>query len=198
MATLRGYVLRQIASWAILFRRNGLAFACYERALRADANDVATLAQRAYLYAQSAVADDRLRAMAGFERVVALKPDDADSWFNLGFLRQQQGEHAAAIDAFERAVAIREGLDRAWYGLALSRVAVGDDMAAIEALGKNIALQPMSPHGFMELARAQHRLQQIEACEKTMRRLKEFDPRSAARLEDETGIRIGIERWWRN
>ncbi len=197
MASLRGYVLRQIASWAILFRRNGLAFACYERALRNDGNDTATLAQRAYLHAQSPAADDRLRAIAGFERVVALKPGDADTWFNLGFLRQQQGDHAVAIDAFERALALRQGLDRAWYGLALSRIASGDDAAAIEALRKNIALQPMSPHGFMALARAQYRLQQIEACEKTMRRLGAFDPRNAALLEDETGIRIGVERWWR-
>lgn len=198
IAAVRAHLLRQVASWAILFRRTGFALACYERALRDDPNDTATLAQRAYLFAQSVSAADRQRAVAEFERLVALKPADADSWFNLGFLYQQQGGHVEAIRAFERAVALRDGLDRAWYGLALSRIATGDDAGAIEALKKNVALQPMSPFGFMELARAQFRSQQPEACEKTMRRLKAFDPRNAAVLEDETGIRIGIERWWRN
>lgn len=198
MAALRAHLLRQVASWAILFRRNSFALACYDRVLRDDPNELATLAQRAYLYAQSPSPADQQRAIAEFERVVVLKPDDADSWFNLGFLSQQHGNFARAIAAFERAVALRDGLDRAWYGLAIARVATGDDVAAIEALKKNIALQPMSPYGFMELARTQFRLQQMDACEKTMRRLKAFDPRNAAVLEDETGIHIGVERWWRN
>lgn len=198
MGTLRAHVLRQVASWAILFRCNNFALACYERVLRDDPCDYTTLAHQAYLYAQSPDPVDQQRAIREFERIVALKSDDADSWFNLGFLLQQQREHSRALGAFERALAIRDGLDRAWYGLALSKIATGDDAGAIDALKKNIALQPMSPFGFMELARAQFRLQQSEACEKTMRRLKAFDPRNAAVLEDETGIRIGIERWWRN
>lgn len=198
ITAVRAHLLRQAASWAILFRRPGFAFACYERALRDDPDDTITLAQRAYLYAQSTSATDRQRAIAEFARVVALKPADADSWFNFGFLLQQQSEHTQAIVAFERAVALRDSLDRAWFGLALSRIALGDDVGAIGALKKNIALQPMSPFGFMELARAQFRLQQTEACEKTMRRLKTFDPCNAAVLEDETGLRIGIERWWRH
>lgn len=197
IARARALLLRQVASWAILFRRTGVAFACYERVLSDDPDDVATLAQQAYLYAQSTSVGDQQRAVAGVERIVALTPNDADSWFNLGFLYQQQGDHTQAIRAFERAVALRDGLDRAWYGLALSRIAIGDDVAAVDALKKNIALQPMSPFGLMALARTQFRLQQPDACEKTMRRLKTFDPRNAAVLEDETGIHIGIERWWR-
>ena len=90
IAAVRAHLLRQVASWAILFRRTGFAPACYERALRDDPNDTATLAQRAYLFAQSVSAADRQRAVAEFERLVALKPADADSWFNLGFLHQQQ------------------------------------------------------------------------------------------------------------
>jgi len=122
----------------------------------------------------------------------------ANSWFNLGYLRQDGGDHRAAIDAFDHAVSLNEIHDRAWYGKALSLIALDQPREAIAPLKKNIALQPMSPFGHMELARVFFKLGELERCEKRMLRLKAFDPKSAAVLEDETGIRVGVDRWWMN
>jgi hypothetical protein len=48
----------------------------------------------------------------------------------------------------------------------------------------------------MELARVHFKLGDMDRCEKRMRKLRAFDPKNAALLEDETGIKIGIIRWW--
>jgi tetratricopeptide (TPR) repeat protein len=195
MSAISTWFHTQTATWALVFKMRDIALEQYEKILAKHPEHVLTRSRVAFLHAE---AGDHKRAIEAFERVVAMKPDDADSWFNLGFLRQEAAQHADAIDAFERAIKVNERHDRAWYGKALSLVALKRDDDAIAPLRKNIELQPMSPYGHMALARCYFRLGDLERCEKQMRKLKDFDPKNAAALEDETGIRIGIERWWKN
>ena len=190
---LRAWYLTQIATLALLFKQRDVALAYYKKILAEQPEHALTLSRVAFLHNE---AGDRARAIADFERVVAINPKDANSWFNLGYLRQEARDHAAAIDAFEHSVLLNEAHDRAWYGKALSLIALGQQTDAIAPLKKNVTLQPMSPFGHMELARVYFKLGDLERCEKRMHRLKAFDPKSAAVLEDETGIRVGIDRWW--
>jgi tetratricopeptide (TPR) repeat protein len=185
----------QIATWALVFKQRDIAIERYQKILAIDPNHVLTRARVAFLYAE---AGDHARAIAEFERVVKIKPDDSDSWFNLGYVLQEAKRHDEAIKAFDRAIAVNEKQDRAWYGKAMSLVAIKRDDEALTSLQKNVQLQPMSPFGHMELARCYFRLGDNDRCEKQMRKLKAFDPKNAAVLEDETGIKIGIERWWKN
>ena len=193
MQALRTWYLTQIATFALLFKQRDVALGYYNKILADQPENTLTMSRVAFLHHE---AGDRGRAIADFERVVAVNPKDANSWFNLGFLRQEALDHAAAIDAFEQAVALNDAHDRAWYGKALSLIALGQSAEAIAPLKKNVTLQPMSPYGHMELARVYFKLGDLERCEKRMHRLKAFDPKNAAVLEDETGIRIGIDRWW--
>lgn len=193
LQALRAWYLTQIATIALLFKRRGVALVYYNKILADRPNDSLTLSRVAFLHHE---AGDRARAIAEFEHVVAINPKDANSWFNLGYLRQEALDHAAAINAFDHAVTLSEAHDRAWYGKALSLIALGQHADAIAPLKKNVTLQPMSPFGHLELARVYFKLGDLERCEKRMHRLKAFDPKNAAVLEDETGIRIGIDRWW--
>ena len=193
MQALYAWYLTQIATIALLFKQRGVALAYYNKILADQPENTLTLSRVAFLHHE---AGDRARAIADFERVVAINPKDANSWFNLGYLRQEAQDHATAIDAFDHAVALSEGHDRAWYGKALSLIALGQHTDAIAPLKTNVTLQPMSPFGHMELARVYFKLGDLPRCEKRMHRLKAFDPKNAAVLEDETGIRIGIDRWW--
>ncbi len=193
MQFIRAWYFTQVATLALLFKRRGVALAYYRKILVLQPDHTLTLSRVAFLHHE---AGDRAHAVADFERVVAVNPKDANSWFNLGFLRQEAQDHAAAIDAFDHAVAINGNHDRAWYGKALSLIALSQHAEAIAPLKKNVALQPMSPFGQMALARIYFRLGDVERCEKRMRRLQSFDPKNAALLEDETGIRIGVDRWW--
>ena len=193
MQFIRAWSLTQMASLALLFKQRDAALAYFERILALQPEHALTLSRVAFLHHE---AGDRALAIAVFERVVACNPNDANSWFNLGFLRQEGHDHASAIDAFEHAVTINEKHDRAWYGKALSLIALGQHADAIAPLKRNVVLQPMSPFGHMELARTYFRLGDVQRCAKRMHRLKSFDPKSAAQLEDETGIQIGVDRWW--
>jgi tetratricopeptide (TPR) repeat protein len=183
----------QIATWALALKQRDIAYRSYEKILAADPQDAQTLAQVAFLRAEDG---NTSAAIQGLERAVAANARDADSWFNLGFLQQESGNHAAALRSFDQATLLNERHDRACFGKALSFIALARHDDAIAPLKKNIALQPMSPHGHMELARCYFKLGDRDRCEKCMRKLKEFDPKNAAQLEDETGIRIGIDRWW--
>jgi tetratricopeptide (TPR) repeat protein len=185
----------QTATWALVFKQREIAIERYQKILAVDPNHALTRARVAFLHAE---AGDLARAIAEFERVVKIKPEDSDSWFNLGYVLQEAKRHDEAIKAFDRAIAANEKQDRAWYGKAISLVAIKRDDEALSALQKNVQLQPMSPFGHMELARCYFRLGDNDRCEKQMRKLKAFDPKNAAVLEDETGIKIGIERWWKN
>ena len=189
----RAWYLTQLAAIAQLFKQRDAAIAYYDKILVQQPRHSLTLSRVAFLHHE---AGDRVRAIADFERVVAINPKDANSWFNLGFLRQEAGDHVAAIVAFERTTSLNETHDRAWYGNALSLIALDQHSDAILPLKKNVTLQPMSPYGHMALARVYFKLGELERCEKRMLRLKAFDPKSAVVLEDETGIRVGIDRWW--
>ena len=193
MTIIRTWFFTQIATWALMFKKTDVAFGYYAKILALKPDDAITMSRVAFLYSE---VGDKARAIGEFERVVAVNNADANSWFNLGFLRQEAQHHASAIDAFDQAVSINPRHDRAWYGKGLSLVALHRFDDAIAPLKKNAALQPMSPYGHMALTRAYFKLGDMDRCEKRMRKLRAFDPKNAAVLEDETGIRIGIDRWW--
>ena len=191
---IRPWFFTQIATWALACNKTDVALACYAKILALNPDDTVTRSRVAFLYSE---AGDQARAIREFERVVAGNKTDADSWFNLGYLRQATDDHGAAVVAFDRAIEISPRHDRAWYGKGLSLVALNRVHDAIAALKMNAELQPMSPHGHMELARAYFKLGDMNRCEKRMRKLCAFDPKNAARLEDETGININIDHWWK-
>ena len=60
---------------------------------------------------------------------------------------------------------------------------------ALVALKRNTTLQPMSPFGWYQMARVHVDLQQPEEAKAVIRHLKEFEPKVAAQLERETGLR---------
>ncbi len=183
----------QVATCALLFKKREIALNNYKRILTRQPQHVQTLSRMAFLHAE---AGNRARAIAGFDHVLAINAQDANSWFNLGFLHQENGDHMIAIEAFDHATQINARHDRAWYGKGLSLIALGRYGDAIVPLQKSAELQPMNPFGLMALARTYFTLGQPDHCKNEMRKLAAFDPKNAAVLEDETGIRIGVDRWW--
>lgn len=191
---IRAWFFTPIATWALMVKKTDVAFAFYAKILAVKPDGTVTLSRVAFLYSE---VGDKARAIREFERVVAVNKTDADSWFNLGFLRQETGDHGAAINAFDRDIDISQRHDRAWYGKDLSLIALNrfhDDIAPQKT---NVELQPMNPHGHMELTRAYFKLRDMNRCEKRMRKLRVFDPKNTALLEDETGIEVNIDCWWK-
>ena len=94
-----------------------IAYAAYAEAFRIDPADARPARHLA------AISADRQRwdiAESWFEKVLAVQPEDADIWFNLGFFYDQRQRPADAAEAMREAARLDPKLDRAWCGLGLA------------------------------------------------------------------------------
>jgi tetratricopeptide (TPR) repeat protein len=130
-------------------------------------------------------------ALTYFEQVAELSPESSNSHFNQAFVCEELGRLDDAERGFRAAIAIEDKMDRAWYGLGLVLVRQGRLEEAVVALKRNTKLQPMSPFGWYQLARVHVDLKQADEALVVIRYLKGFEPKVAAQLERETGLKVG-------
>jgi tetratricopeptide (TPR) repeat protein len=190
VSTFSIWFWRQIALWAVILKREEIAIEYWARIHAARPGDIRALSSLAHLHADRG---RRSHAIQLLEQAVVIDGQKSSVWFNLGFLLQEDGQHARAVPAFDQAIALDPKLDRAHYGKALSLIKLEQLQDALEPLRRNIELQPMSPYGFYQLAHLHHRLGQVAEAEKTIRHLAGFEPQVARQLERETGISAGLE-----
>ena len=163
----------------------------FERMLQLRPLDRYALASRAHLLAQLNNFAEAIASLQQLTRIGGSAPQEATAWFNLGFVLQQAGHHDDAGPAFQQALARAPRMDRAWYGLALVLIEQGQFHDAVKALKKNTALQPLSPYGWYRLAQVRLALGQLDKALKVIEHLRQFEPKVAAQLERETGLRPG-------
>lgn len=181
---------QQCAVWAEVLGFKALAADCWEKAHAARPVGARSLVSASvmHLAAKNPADAERVLKMA-----VAADPKNAAAWFNLGFVRQERGAHAEAIQAFDTAMGIDSKLDRAFYGKALSLMKTGDYAAAKPLLETTIKLQPMSPYGYYQLAAAQFKTGDHDGYIKTTSKLGKFEPQLAVQLQRETGVDAGVK-----
>lgn len=121
-----------------------------------------------------------------FDRALAIEPEHADTWFNLGYVWQQAGQDDAALDAFGKAVALKPALDRAWYGMGLVHAHRGDHVSAAEALRRAADLQPMSAAAWYALGMAEYHCNRPDAVKAVIEHCVRHDPQTAKRLVQDT------------
>jgi Tfp pilus assembly protein PilF len=129
-------------------------------------------------------------ALDYYARVLKLQPQVSNAHFNHAFVAEELGLTEVAEQGFRAALQIEEKMDRAWYGLGLVLVRQGRLSEALDALKRNTTLQPMSPFGWYQMARVHVDLQQPEEARAVIRHLKGFEPKVAAQLERETGLKV--------
>jgi tetratricopeptide (TPR) repeat protein len=132
-----------------------------------------------------------IQALGYFERALLQTPNNANAHFNVGFVCEELGRSQQAELAFKAALQIDEKLDRAWYGLGLALVRQQRFEDALAAFKRNTELQSMSPFAWYQMARVHMELGQPEEALAVMRHLKGFEPKVAAQLERETGLKLG-------
>ena len=159
----------------------------FEQILRTYPDDAYALSSRAHILAAQS---DWRAALSDYDRLTATGLASASVWFNKGFVLEQMGRLEQALECFQKACDLDPQLDRAWYGLGLVLIQLRRSDEAIVALRHNTELQPMSPHGWYQLARVHMDRSEAEQAEKIMRHLQGFEPKVAAQLERETGIKL--------
>ncbi len=162
------------------------ALAQLNQMLAMDPNDAHALSSRAFLQHQMG---DTEAALADYESLTQRGLARAGDWFNLGFLHESAQRHGQAEHCFSQALKLDDSIDRAWYGLGLALMAQGRHDTALKAFQRNTQLQPMSPHGWCQLARVHMERQEPDEVAKIIRHLQGFEPKVAAELARETGVR---------
>ena len=173
---------------ALLFLgMRGAAKAVFLELLKRWPDDVLALNSLAYDAIQT---QHPAIALDYYARVLRLQPEVSNAHFNHAFVAEELGLTEVAEQGFRAALQIEEKMDRAWYGLGLVLVRQGRLSEALDALKRNTTLQPMSPFGWYQLARVHVDLQQPEEARAVIRHLKGFEPKVAAQLERETGLKV--------
>ncbi len=187
-AGARWWLLKLQAMAWLLVGQDARARRIFDAMLERWPGDAYALASRAHLSAQ---AGQRTAAVADLQALLQGHPQaGASHWFNLAFLLEALDRLDEAEAAFREAVAQDPKLDRAWYGLGLTLLRLGRHDDAVVALKKNTELQPMSPYGWVQLARVHMKRHDPQAAMKVIRHLKGFEPKVAEQLQRETGLQV--------
>ena len=175
------------AKTLLVFGLRAQANAVFHEILRNNPADVLALNSLGY----DDLSHRRLpQALDFFERSLAQTPANANAHFNVGFVREELGRTQEAELAFKAAIQIDEKFDRAWYGLGLALVRQRRFEESLVAFKRNTELQSMSPYAWYQMARVHVELQQPDKALEVMRHLKGFEPKVAAQLERETGLKL--------
>ncbi len=187
LGRIQHFALAWKAKILLLFGMQTRANEVFEDILRRSPGDVYAMNSLGYA---ALLRKDNALAHSYFAKVRELTPALSNAQFNFAFTAELLGLLEDAELGFRSALAIEEKMDRAWYGLAVVLVRQGRLPEALIALKRNTTLQPMSPFGWYQLAKVHVDLEQPEEARKVIRHLKGFEPKVAAQLERETGLRL--------
>jgi tetratricopeptide (TPR) repeat protein len=82
------------------------------------------------------------QAIFAFKRMLAIKPDDAEAYYNMGKTLKAQGKLEEAIEAYNKALAIKPAYADAYYNMGNALKEQGKLEEAIEAYNKALAIKP--------------------------------------------------------
>jgi len=103
---------------------------------------LAQAAKQLQLATELHVRGDLAAARLGYEAVLALTPDDADTLHRLGLLRYQAGQPDAAVPLIEQALRLKPDLAPAHVSLGVVRFALDQPAAALDDFSRALALAP--------------------------------------------------------
>jgi len=132
-------------------------------------------------------------AVAAYERALALDPDYADAYCNLGAVRYNQDSRAAARRAFEACLARVPDHVEANFNLANVLEEAGEDERALALYRRALAVDPLYPDLHINLALLYEKLDRMQPACRHWRRYLQIDPQgpwsvvARQRLARETG-----------
>ncbi len=113
-------------------------------AVEQSPGDAALLAQLGDLYFES---DDFIQAAVQYEKALALAPDDADTYNDLGLAYHYTGRTPLAVETLRKGIEADPGYQRIWLTLGFVLVSSGQGPQAKEALQRAVELNPTNDIG---------------------------------------------------
>ncbi len=174
-----------VRGWLLhFFGREDAAGRAFTKALAFDPGDVKVARHLAGI----AAARTEWAVAAGWYRhVLEWVPEEAETWFNLGFVCERGGQPEAALTAFATATRLQPALDRAWFGMGLAHAVQAQHATAAEAFEQAVSLQPLNGEAYYQLGMAYQHAGQPDAVRRIVMRLADFEPQRARRLAQDAG-----------
>ena len=93
-------------------------------------------------------------AITAFQKVISLKPNFADAYFNMGVALNDQGKMEEAIKAYNKAISLKPNYADAYYNMADILKDQGKLNKAIEAYNKALSIKPDFTEAYNNLGNA--------------------------------------------
>ncbi len=119
---------------------------------------------------------DFVDAESALSEAVGLKPDDAESWYNLGLARQKLGNEPRAYAALSKAHQLAPNDFDMAHALALAEIARANWPGAVGLLNEASRARPADPDVWFQLGRAQRGQGNVGDAIVSFRKALELDP----------------------
>jgi tetratricopeptide (TPR) repeat protein len=123
--------------------------------------------------------DKWAEAIEAYEKALELEDDYADAYCNLGAVRYNQGQRAAARRAFEACLAREADHVEANFNLANVLEEVGDDGGALKHYRRALASDPLYPDLHINLALLYEKIGRTRGACDHWRRVLQLDPKGS-------------------
>lgn len=157
-------------------------------ALAAKSSDTA---DDLYLAGAALLQQNAASASSVFEKVVALRADNAKAWLGLGMAYAQQHSYAAARNPLERAMKLDPNLAEAEYQLGVVAKNVGTSEEAIEHFQRATKLDPRHAKALWSLGNLYLQSGQLEEAQGELQMAEALDPNN---LETEYDLGLVLNK----
>lgn len=116
------------------------------------------------------------RAKAVFEKAAGLNPPNLSACYNLGRLKQMEGDHQGAIDIYKAITRQQPRFGLAWNNMGLAYREIGEPEEAISCFRRAVAFAPDMAEAWNNLGVAQDEFQMIENASRSYQKAVEIKP----------------------
>jgi Flp pilus assembly protein TadD/peroxiredoxin len=117
------------------------------------------------------------QAEESFQQVVAVKPSDAEAWYNLGTLNLRRNNFAQAREYLKRSLALRADYPEAWNNLGMMAAQEGRPDEAIQDFRQSLLLRPTYAVALLNLGNVYRRQKDFSEAEQCLAQALAIDPR---------------------
>ena len=115
-------------------------------------------------------------AVKAYNKALAIKPDNADAYHNLGVALQDQGAMEAAIEAYNKALATKPNFAEAYNNIGNALRDQGKLEEAMEAYNKTLAIKPDNAEAYLNIGNALRDQGKLEEVIEAYNRALEIKP----------------------
>jgi tetratricopeptide (TPR) repeat protein len=116
------------------------------------------------------------QAAESFQQVIALKPDNADAYYNLGTLNLRRNDFEQARQYLEQAVKLRQDYPEAWNNLGMIAAQLGHPEEAIKNFQQSLAQRPTYAVALLNLGNVYRRQQAFAKAQDCLSRAIVLQP----------------------